>query len=199
MNGRDNLNISVGYYSPPQNEIFPGYEHGGVRIVIGGRVLTRYTSRSGGFARYDAHGNPIENTDGYVGEYLDTNLDNLTDSIVRFQHEDFDRYNELSAPMVEEPGDSTVVLSFCDGEHARIAFQPMEYGHSEEFPTEVTVGYAIDPDEMCRELIDCYEDCVTYFENAFGDKPDFQDAVEEVHDWADEHIQDLLAATSEDE
>ncbi|MFC6963847.1 hypothetical protein [Halocatena marina] len=45
----------------------------------------------------------------------------------------------------------------------------------------------------------CYKDCVTFAENAYGEYEDMIEEMEEVYDWADEHIQELLAATSTNE
>jgi hypothetical protein len=192
------INISVGFLSSPDIGGYPGFDTGGIRISIDGSVLTRYNNPYNGFAIYNSSGDPIENDpEEYVGQFLDVNLDRLKNAIIQFKQNDFDRYEELSVKMMEEPGDSTLVLSFCDGKHARIAFQPVSARYGRDFPTEVTVGYAINPDEMCHELADCYRDCVTYVEHVHGDA-EMNEPMEEVYDWADGHIEDLLAATSND-
>jgi hypothetical protein len=62
---------------------------------------------------------------------------------------------------------------------------------------EVTVGYAIDPNEMCHELADCYRDCVTYVEYVY-EYADMNEPMDEIYDWANGHIDDLLAVTTEE-
>lgn len=194
------IKISVGFLSSPDGPHgYPGFDDGGIRISVDGHVLTRYETPFEGFAKYDAEGNPLEHDSGeYVGQFLDINLKQLKNAILRFQDNDFERYEELPAKMEEEPGDSAVVLSFCDGEHVRIAFQSASGCYGSDYPTEVAVGYAIDPDEMCRELADCYRECVTFFENAFGEYDDMDEEFDEVHDWTDRHIEELLVATTDD-
>ncbi len=96
--------------------------------------------------------------------------------------------------MVVAPGDSTVVFSFCDGDHVRMAYQPKASGIAEQFPTEVTVGYAVDPDNVCRELIECYKDCTQYIDIAYGDNPEYEAEVSDVHEWAEGEIQRLEKA-----
>lgn len=195
------LDISIGFHWSPDNpSSFPGIMHGGIYISVDDRVLTRYKDSYDGFANYDLQGNRLENAEQYVGEYLMTSLDNLRKAVVRFQRDDFDRYEEISARMVQEPGDSTVVLSFCDGEHARIAFQPVSADPGHEYPPEVAVGYAIDPDEMCYELVECFRECATFVEKGYTDWEygDLSEDIDDVHDWTNRNIEKLLAATTDD-
>lgn len=101
--------------------------------------------------------------------------------------------------MEAEPGFSTIVLSFCDGEHARIAYQPVSADIGYQIPVEATVGYEIDPNEMCYELVGCYRACVSYVENAYTDwdHGDLSAEINTIQEWADEHILELRAAASE--
>lgn len=108
------LDISIGFFSSPDTAAYPGFGDGGIRISVNGFVLTRYNTSYDGFERYDASGNQLENTEEYVGKFLDI--------------------------MMEEPGDSAVVLSFCDGEHARIACQPISAPDSYDFPPRSRLG-----------------------------------------------------------
>lgn len=200
LNNMD-LKISVGFHWSPDNpSSFPGIMHGGIHISVDGRVLTRYGDSYDGFANYDINGDQLEHSEQYVGEYLMTSLDNLRMAIVRFQRDDFDRYEAIPARMVQEPGDSTIVLSFCDSDHARIAFQPVSADPGHKYPLEVAVGYAIDPDEMCHELIKCFRECITFVEKGYTDWEygDLSEGIDDVHDWADESIEELLAVTTDD-
>jgi hypothetical protein len=192
-----NIDIAVGFRSSFDSPVFPGFDMGGVRISIDGTILTQFKNSHSDFARYDATGEPLDTPDEYIGEYLSFTLDELKEAVIRFQNNEFDRYEEIPARIVEEPGFSRVVLSFCDGEHARIAFQPKSACYGEYFSTEVTVGYAIDPNEMCHELVGCYEDCITFAENAFGDNEEWNEEMENVYNCINGLIDELLAATDD--
>lgn len=191
------LNIKIGFHLSPDDAGYPGFDDGGIRISVDGIVLTRYKNFQDECARYDVAGESLDAPGEYVGESLDLSLKQLKQAIIRFQSGEFECYEAIPAKMKAEPGFSRVILSFCDGEHARIAFQPESAEYGSYFPTEVTVGYAIDPNQMCHELVGCYEECVTFAENAYGEYEDMDEEMNEIRDWADEHIQDLLAVTSD--
>ncbi len=171
--------------------MFPGIEDGGIRIDVGDEILTKYTLELDGYTRYTLSGDRIDARDCYVGENLDVNLIGITDAIITFQTSEFDRFTEISTRIDGKAGNKVLILSFCDGENVRIALQPASPSDQELIPTKSTVGHPIDPDEMCYELINCYGDCVAYFETAFADRPELAHAVDEVNEWANGQIQRL--------
>ncbi len=164
----DTVSVSVGFLNSPELAPLSGFLDGGIRITVSGTPLTKYTGRSGDCARYDVDGNPLSDPDVYVGEEVTTDLTRLRAAAVTFRTEEYERFQSIPSVIWGEPGIGVVTLSFCDGEHARIAFEPRSAEYSDYFPTAVTVGYAVDPIELCQELIACFEDCVTFAERAYG-------------------------------
>ncbi|RRJ30784.1 hypothetical protein [Halocatena pleomorpha] len=196
------LDISVGFLSPPENPAdFPGLE-GGIRITVDNIVLTRRKNFQSYYDElYNSNGRQHDHDPAeYPGRWLNWNLDALKDAVLRFQQGEFDRYEEVPAKMEDEPGFSTIILSFCDGEHVRIAYQPVSADIGYHIPVKSTIGYSINPDELCHELVGCYQECICYVENAYTDWDygDLSEEINEIQRWADEHIQELLAVISDD-
>ncbi len=189
-----NYGCQFGYHRSTEIAGYPGYLDGGIRISIDGDILTRYTDRSDPAARYSLSGERLPNPEEFVGEDIDFGLLHLKEITHRFLRNDLDRHEILVAKMTGEPGIGFVTLSFCDGEHARIAFQPRRAEYGRHFPTDVTVGHVVDPNELGQEIIECYEDCVRFAEIAYGEYDDMIEELAEVRDWAAKHIQQLKDA-----
>ncbi len=139
-------------------------------------------------------GNPLSDPDAYVGEEVTTDLTKLKEAAVKFREDEYNRFESIPSVIWGEPGIGVVTLSFYDDEHARIAFEPRSAEYSDYFPTAVTVGYAVDPIELCQALIACFEECVIFAESTYGMYDDMDEEMNEVRDWSTTHIQPLEAA-----
>lgn len=191
------VQITVGFYDPPTDPAaFPG-EWGSVRIVVDGKPLTKYRDheqweRWG--PHFDADGEELDWPKAeYVGEDIGTALGALHDAFVRFQSEDVERYEEVPAEIRDPSTRSVVVLSFVDGERARIAFQPIrESDYDGHYVDNSLLGYIVDPDELCRELVGCYREWQRYVDNAYPEHGNAREGfIDEFHEASDEKIAEL--------
>lgn len=142
----------------------------------------------------DATGEQVDDpTAEFTGEYLDFILSNLQEALVRFQSGDFDRYEEVPAKVSDPTHENVFVLSFVDGERVRIAYQPLEAQfYTPRIPDAALRGYIVDPDDLCRELADCYREWKRFVDNAYPDHEDFpEEAIAEFHEVYDEKIAEL--------
>lgn len=198
------VDFRIGFLAPPEEPFaFPGGE-GTIRIAIDGEVLTESNGvdpSDSWEALYDATGEQVDDpTAEFTGEYLDFLLSNLQEALVRFQSGDFDRYEEVPAKVSDPTHENVFVLSFVDGERVRIAYQPLEAQfYTLRIPDAALRGYIVDPDDLCRELADCYREWKRFIDNAYPDHPDFRGAdIPEFKAELDERISELEALVGEE-
>lgn len=192
--------MTVGFRFPPDDPgLFPSGE-GGLRISIDGGVLTDHLDRDhGGVGYYDATGTKLDLPKvEFTGDHWTGAIRFLQEAVVRFGRGEFGRYEEVPAEIRGYDPD-VVVLSFADGDRARIAFQPAyATDDTSNYSDDSLRGYLVDVDELCRELISCYHEGWRYVENAFGDQSDqFGEDLEEFGDWLDEQREELEALLEE--
>ncbi len=185
------IDISVGFNSPPHCTEFPGYDIGGIRLEVDGDILTQLTNEYCGAANYAANGKEIIDTTQYIGEYLSFILQDFTEAIVRFQTGTVDRYEAIPIEIMEGTEFCCIVVSFCDGNNVRLAVQPTTPEYREYFPLQSTVGYAVNPDAVCQELIGCFEQCVEFAERVHVEYDNIPGELAVATDWATTHIQQL--------
>lgn len=191
------VTITIGFLAPPEAPYaFPG-GGGSIRVAIDGDVLTKYEGVDPAETEeelYDVDGNELDHSvDEFTGENLAFALGNLHDALVRFQTGDFDRYEEVPAEVKDPSSRSVFVLSFVDGDRTRIAFQPLAAKfYSDRYRDGSLRGYVVHPDDLCRELIDCYREWKRFVGNAYPDHEDFpEEYVVEFHEAYDEKITEL--------
>ncbi|WP_330630946.1 hypothetical protein [Halocatena halophila] len=184
------LSISVGFPFPPVDADYTSFVDGGIRVEIDGTALTQYTESNWDRIMYDKNGDEVTNSDEYVGMYLSFTLMHLKEAIIRYSIGDIGRYEEVPAEIGADEPFGCFVLSFCDGDDIRIAFQPITEEHRDFFSTRVAIGYAVSPRDLCEELLTCYQDCFTYVDNYHGDES-WNDPMWEAYEWSQNNIQDL--------
>lgn len=198
------LEFTTGFFTTPDDPAsFPG-DDGAVRVTVGDEVLTDHLKtgfRNPDLPLYDAEGEPIEASNReFAGQHLDHFLGGFQEATVKFQRGNFDRFEELSVRVLASFDRSVFVLSFVDGRRARLAFQPFDDDSDpENYRDRSLLGYIVDPDDLCRELIGCYREWKRFVDNAYPDHEEFPEGhIPEFNAELDERISELEALVAEE-
>lgn len=195
------VNVETVFEEPPSRGIahFPTV-YGKLRVSVDGTAVTRYEVDEGDsevLTVYDHEGNAVSvNPNEYVGEFLTVNVSDLVSEVLRFQRGEYDPFEELHVRMTDSGGGrEVVVLSHLDGDLARIAFRSLddrdEHGARPYPPIEASVGYAVDPAELCTALARCNEELLAYLERGIEETGDGKPDLDPVRSEIEAQIDDL--------
>lgn len=195
------VNVKIVFEEPPSQGIahFPTI-YGRVQVSVDGTAVTRYEADEDVLTMYDYDGDEVSvNRHEYVGEFLSVNISDLGSEALRFQRGEYDPFEELHVRMTDSSGGrEVVVLSRLDGTLARIAFRGLddraEHDTRPYPPIEASVGYAVDPAELCTVLARCNEELLAYLERGVERITDEELKLDPVRSDIEGQIDDLRSA-----
>jgi len=182
---------------------FPGLA-GGVRIMVDGKVVTKFAEEVVAEPSWNTANDPIGDTreapaDEFVGRDISASLGSLFHAFEPFVSGEAERHQEYVGELYDEPSHMLIAFSHLDGEYIRIAALPKHPGKSLNPALYAQLGVAIEPTEFAAALADCYEECLEYIHHAFVEtdrdnyRPEYVEEIEEDFNHKIERLRSMIA------
>ena len=176
------VHMSIAFENPTPESLAPGTTKGGIRIEVDGAEMTRYENQNAlnieasqdemrESRNWFTHSGDLLSERGYYdykGYHLFTHLRDLLTTLIDLKETQGRRFEEKIVQLHEV--EEVLVLSYLDGELVRYAFQN-RYGRGGRVnpTTKAALGYAVDLDELCKEMIRCGRELIEYMRRGFPD------------------------------
>lgn len=176
------VQVSIAFENRTPESLAPSTMKGGIRIEVDGTEVTRYENQnklneeasrdemreSRNWFTYSGNLLSERGYYDYKGYHLFTHLRDLLTTLIDLKETQGGRFEETIVQFHEV--EEVLVLSYLDGELIRCAFQN-KYGREGKVnpTTKAALGYAVDLDELCKEMVCCGRELIEYMRRGFPD------------------------------
>lgn len=176
------VSIFVVFENQTPESLVPGTTKGGIRIEADDAEITRYENQNelnedavedetrGPRNWFTYSGDSLSERGyyDYKGYQLFTHLRDLLTTLLEIEEKQGRRFDEKIIELHEV--EEVFVLSYLDGEFVRCAFQN-RYGQGGKInpTTKAALGYAVELEELCEEMVRCGRELLEYMRRGFPD------------------------------